>query len=458
MKIFLGIEFLFLLLSGATYSQTDFPLLDKYISELSSNDKSSGHLLVSKDDTIIYSNAFGFQKDNIDENTKFIIASIAKQFTVAGLILLERKGEIDLEAPISKYISELKCFGNVKVIELINHQSGIPDLYGEEGILVQMPDNSVTSNNQFINDFATLKLKPLFAPGLKYEYSNTNYILLASILERITKEAFAPWMEKNLFKPNGLNNTGVISLNTSTIALDNSVSGMVYSNANKKITLAEKAQETAEMVRSTGNLLGQGAMFSTPSDLLKWTSLVYTGFFNDEEKQRIFGVLVDDDSSQYSFGWELENSNEFGRIAHHSGRWPGWNSNLEHQIDNNVTIVYLNNLEGKDYEYPDFYKIRQIVAGTYYDLNKTNIYKYVGNYQTEDGKNDVLVARDNELFKVYGEYELKLIPRSKTRFELQGFAPTVTYEFTFDDQDNIIESRMFQKGAGVDVKFTKRSK
>ncbi|NHF58126.1 beta-lactamase family protein [Flavobacteriaceae bacterium TP-CH-4] len=435
------------------------PLLDTYVNQLTAGEKSSGTLCIAHNGKTIYAKSVGWaDRENnrpIDLETKFLIASVAKPFTASAMLLLARDGTIELSDPISRYLPELEAYQDVTITQLLNHTSGISGLYGEGTILEQPSAEQVKTNRDLVAFLAEQERFKDFEPGAKYAYSNTNYVLLASIMEAVTGQSFQEWMNKHLFLPLGLDDTGIISLQRSRLGLENSAVGYVYSDSLQAILPADEAPETSELLASNAGLLGQGSMYSTVKDLVRWTQHTQGDFFTKAEKALIFYPEPSGERLTYSYGWDIEVDEEFGRIAQHSGRWGGWNSNLEHQMEHHITIVYLSNLEGADYEYPDFQKIRQIVAGTYYDLNDTNLPRYTGKYETVEGKTDELIARDGRLYKKYRSLELELVPRSKTRFELKGFAPTVTYVFEFGDDDTVVGSRMTQAETGVDVKYRK---
>ncbi|HJU07995.1 MAG TPA: serine hydrolase domain-containing protein [Rhodanobacteraceae bacterium] len=138
------------------------------------------------------------------ENTLFGIGSISKQMTAVGILTLVRDGKLSLDDPITKYLPEGKgAWDTVRVRHLLTHTSGIPDIYGDDAKFPSMHPDRTTSPGtpDLVKFFAKSKLN--FAPGEDWAYSNTGYILLSVIAERVSGEPFPAFMRERVFVPLG---------------------------------------------------------------------------------------------------------------------------------------------------------------------------------------------------------------------------------------------------------------
>src|SRR5581483_128077 len=142
------------------------------------------------------------------ENTLFGIGSVSKQMTAVGILTLVRDGKLSLDDPITKYLPEGKgVWDAVHIRHLLTHTSGIPDIYGDDDKFPSMhPDRTASpSTPDLVKSFAIGKLN--FAPGENWAYSNTGYVLLSMIAERVSGEPFPAFMHERVFAPLGMSST-----------------------------------------------------------------------------------------------------------------------------------------------------------------------------------------------------------------------------------------------------------
>jgi CubicO group peptidase (beta-lactamase class C family) len=157
------------------------------LNSFSRNEKFNGNILIAEKGKVIYKKSFGFSnettKEKLNENSIFELASVSKQFTAMAIVILKEKGQLKYDDKISKYIPELKAY-NITIRNLLNHTGGLPD-YKE--VMDSVFDKSkIATNKDVISIFAQLKPEVLFEPNTKWEYSNTGYALLASIIEKVS--------------------------------------------------------------------------------------------------------------------------------------------------------------------------------------------------------------------------------------------------------------------------------
>ncbi len=167
----------------------------------------NGNVLVLEDGKITYQGAFGIGRINpvepLNLNSKFRLASVSKQFTAAGIIKLQEAGNLSYEQDIREFIPELPYEG-ISIRHLLNHTSGIPDyerLLNENWkpeLEKNNPARLISGNIDIINVLEEKHPSLRFEPGEKYEYSNTGYVLLASIIERASGKTFGEFLKEQI--------------------------------------------------------------------------------------------------------------------------------------------------------------------------------------------------------------------------------------------------------------------
>ena len=171
--------------------------VDQYINSYVKMNQFSGSLLIAQNDQIIINKGYGMANWDYEipnnPQTKFRIASLTKQFTAMAILMLEEKGLLDLNDPLTKYISDYPNGNKIKILHLLTHTSGIPDH-------TELPDFNQERRvypYDVIKTIVTFKNKPLeFTPGEKFKYSNSGYILLGYIIEMITNMSYEQYIDK----------------------------------------------------------------------------------------------------------------------------------------------------------------------------------------------------------------------------------------------------------------------
>src|SRR5882757_10950487 len=205
-----GLLLLLVILSQhRTYSQEKelAGKFEQYIRPYVETNNFSGRILVSRKGKILFNKAYGFAnlefKVPNELNTVFHLASISKTFTAAGILILEQKGLVATDDPLSKYIPDYPLGNKITIHHLLSHTSGITDIN-------DLPEYEVASLQQQTPEtlVALFKNKPLeFQPGEKYLYNSGNYVLLAFIIEQVSKMKYADFLKENIYKPLGMDQT-----------------------------------------------------------------------------------------------------------------------------------------------------------------------------------------------------------------------------------------------------------
>ena len=323
--------------------------LDSALQKLYAENKIHGNILVAEKGEVIYSKSFGVANrttgEPLNENSIFELASVSKQFTAMGIMLLQQKGKLKIDDDFTKYIPELSFYKGITIRNLLNHTGGLPD-YME--LMDSLFDKSkIATNADVIKSLSNAKPAILFSPAKKFQYSNTGYVLLASIIEKVSKQTFASFLANNIFKPLGMTNTFVYSRRYQPKEIKNYAFGYIYADSSKKYILPDSFPPTKMVVWLDG-VQGDGTVNSTVRDLLKWDKALFSDKLLGENNRRLVfqpATLEDGKISKYGFGVFVDSTKEYGSLVNHSGGWPGYKIFLERSIDNDKTIIILQNRE-----------------------------------------------------------------------------------------------------------------
>ncbi|MEZ4690297.1 MAG: serine hydrolase domain-containing protein [Ignavibacteria bacterium] len=308
----------------------------------------NGNVLVAQSGNIIYQNSFGYRnfetKELLDNNSVFELASVSKQFTAMGILLLIEKGKLSLSDSLRQF-SELP-YSDITIQNLLTHTSGLPDYM--EAMNAKWDHKKVAFNDDVIKFLATEKIPANFSPGEKFEYSNTAYEMLASIVEKVSGQSFKDYMEENVFRPLGMNNSRVYNTRRSSDeTIPNYAYGFIYSDSLKKYILPDSIPEL-DIVYWLDGVQGDGIINSTAGDLLIWDRALKNNVLLSEAMQsEMFKPQSVIDSSAkmyYGYGEFLLKINTENRFITSGGcSWIQYN--IKRFLSNEATIIILSNNE-----------------------------------------------------------------------------------------------------------------
>ncbi|WP_442266394.1 serine hydrolase domain-containing protein [Tenacibaculum sp. ZS6-P6] len=439
--------------------------LDLLYSELYNNQKFNGNVLVAEKGDIIFQKSFGLanEKDQIKLNleTTFELASVSKQFTAMGIILLEKEGKLSLTDTISKYIPELKEYKAITIQNLLTHTSGLPDYM--ELSNNELDKSKIATNQDIINLFHKVKPKRNFESNQKWEYSNTGYLLLATIIERVSKKEYGDYLKEKIFDPLKMKNTFVHRRRFNPKEINNYALGYIYSDSLKKKILPDELGKEYYVVYLDG-IVGDGMVNSNLYDLLKWDRALYNNVLvTEEEKKHIFSSykINGNTETDYGYGWMIEDSEKFNKIVSHSGGWAGYITYIERHIDNDKTIIILQNNSTNQIEIP-IKNTRRILYGMPIEKPIKLVKEVLGNlagiYISNKGIEEQIIFENDKLWvPMNPEINLELVPVSETKFIVDGFSPEVSYTFVLNKKGEVKQCRIQQEGTKVD-KVIKRKK
>ncbi|MDR3597514.1 serine hydrolase domain-containing protein [Clostridium sp.] len=307
-----------------------------YINNYSEDYKFNGAVLVAQGSNIALNEAFGMADydNNIANTTQtaFEIASITKQFTAAAILMLQEKNLLSVEDPLSKYIPDYPNGDEIKIYNLLTHTSGIHD---HMDLVESIESGKHTYTLEEIIEL--FKNEPLdFNTGTEFEYSNSNYILLGYIIEKITKKSYKAYIEENILKPLNLSNTGFLS--------DKSA---IKDKAVGYYTIDNSQNDYEEAIDTEGSLIASaGEIYSTVEDLYRWEDALYSGkVINKQSLKEMFTPNLDD----YGYGWYIDDSTKGNMSIYHAGNLSGYTSYVKRNIDKKYLIIILSNKDDDPY-------------------------------------------------------------------------------------------------------------
>jgi len=303
----------------------------------------SGVVMVADQGQPVYHNAFGYRDFRtlapMDTAAVFELASVSKTFTAAAILRLVQEGKIGLEDTVTHFITGLPYEG-ITIRHLLNHTSGLPDY---QAVMDQYWDKSkVAGNADCIEYLIQYKPDPLFSPGERYAYSNTGYLLLASIAEQVSGTEFTEYIREMITQPLRMDKTQFRTLQEK-VAMPDFAWGFIPDEGG--VQISADSFPSSNYTIWLGNRKGPGRISSTASDLLKWDRSWYTGHILNEKLITAAyepARLLSDSLTAYGFGWELREMN--GRqMVGHSGNNPGYRTLLVRDIEANRTVILLSN-------------------------------------------------------------------------------------------------------------------
>lgn len=307
--------------------------IDSALKEKEKKYSFQGNVLVNYHGQILYNNSLGFanpiKKTKLTPQHSFQLASVTKQFTAVAILILKQKGSLTLKDSVTKFYPDFP-YKNITIEMLLNHTSGLPNymwLLEHKWDKKRAPDNK-----DLIELLAKHKLSLYFKPGSRYNYSNTGYAVLASIIEKAGHKRYAEFLNDNIFEPLNMNQTFV---------------GGSPQNLNTKKT--EGFRRWGYSYRTipntiNDNIVGDKGIYSTTSDLFKWDQALYSEEIISQvllQKAFIPLVLHDKYTIKYGLGFRIKNE-ENGKIVYHNGRWNGFRTSFHRYLNDSSSIIILN--------------------------------------------------------------------------------------------------------------------
>lgn len=417
--------------------QSDAPKLDSFLNALAAHDKFMGSVAVTKNGTLVYARATGYAdvaaKLPADGETKYRIGSISKTFTAALVFKAIESRQLALDQTLSSWFPGIAQADKITIRHMLSHRSGIHNFTANQDYLSW---STQPKTEKELVDIIT-KGGSDFEPGSRMSYSNSNYVLLTYILEKVFKQPYAKLLTTYICKPAGLTNT---YLGGKIRTADHE------SNSYKFLGQWQLMPETDISVP-----LGAGGIVSTPADLTRFLRALFTGKIISRESVEQMKPV----SNQEGLGlFPMPFGDKAG--YGHNGGIDGFSSlcayypaddisfaitsNGANYDINNIAIILMSAAYGAPWEMPSF---------SAYAVTSEELDQYTGVYASKDLPVKITFTRqDNTLIgQVTGQTALALEPTGKHQFRIDR----VKAEMTFDPA----AKTMTLKQAGRVMVFTK---
>jgi CubicO group peptidase (beta-lactamase class C family) len=380
----------------------------------------AGSVLIAKGDHIVFSRGYGLA--NIEwnipntPNTKYRIGSVTKQFTAAAILLLEEAGKLKVEDSLKTHWPEAPAaWDKVTIFHLVTHTSGITDFGREEYEEWKLAETTAE------NSVHRFRGKPLsFEPGSQFSYSNSGYILLGYLIERISGKSYGEFLREKIFTPLGMKDSGVDS---NSAVIPNRAAGY-YPGPDDSLVNAPWLNMTFPHAA--------GAIYSTTEDLFRWTRGVFGGKLLSAASLKKMTTPFKDD---YAFGIYNGKAGEH-KLFLHGGHIEGFRSALAYSPDEQITVAVISNLDESEPELVGK-QLSAVLHGETLILPserreiqvpEDSLPKFAGAYELAPSTNAIFTTAKGKLLVEFpGDSPHELYAEAATRF----FSRTLDGQFDF---------------------------
>jgi D-alanyl-D-alanine carboxypeptidase len=317
-------------------SNFDVTAIDEYISAHVQPPSRVGlSVTIVKDGQVVLARGYGqrslAKKEPVEPNTILAIGSVSKQFTCAAVLLLAEDGKLSVNDPVAKYYPNLTRAKDITLLDLMNHVSGYPDYYPLDFVDRRML--KAVAEDDLLREYAGGKLD--FEPGTKWSYSNTGYILLGRVVEKVSGQSLGTFLKNRIFQPLNMTQT-FYETDTTEARLATGYLSFLLSDPE------------AIGPEASGWLRGAGGIYSTPSDLARWDMGLMDGKVLKPASYAIMTTarkLKSGKSAEYGCGLTVKSQNGW-QILSHNGAVSGFNAYNAMVPATRSAVIVLCNLEG----------------------------------------------------------------------------------------------------------------
>jgi CubicO group peptidase (beta-lactamase class C family) len=327
--------------------------IDAFMKNLHRKYGFNGNVLVSKKGKIIYQNAIGWadylHRDSLGIDSKFELASVTKPMTATAVLMLMEEGKIRLDQDVRDFYPDFPYQG-ITVKLLLTHRSGMMNyVYFVDRLWKSQhkDERKGITNQDVMKLIAEHKPAPYMKPDRKFHYNNSNYMVLAAIIEKVTGKTYAEYMQENVFKPSGMKNTAVYST-------------AVYEKIPVDVVGHDRTWRYSVVQNFLDGPVGDKGIYSTTRDLLLFDRALKSGKLLKKatldsaykgHNEMVRGHF------NYGYGWRIFDG-EKDKVVYHTGWWHGFRHIYLRDLKSDVTIVLLCNLtNGSLLQLDELYKM-----------------------------------------------------------------------------------------------------
>ncbi|RCS26751.1 class A beta-lactamase-related serine hydrolase [Polaribacter sp. WD7] len=307
--------------------------LDSLLKRINKRHDFHGAILVSKNKKIVYKNQIGFadfkKKIPLNEESTFQLASVSKQFTAAAIMLLHERNKIKITDTVNTYFPNFP-FENITIKHLLNHTAGLPKYFWVAEH--EWQKEKAPTNLEMMELFSCSSVQRFFKPGRNFDYSNTGYFILASIVEKVSGTSFGNFLKENIFDPLDMKNSYVYSCKHD-IPHKNQLTGYRLYRGWRHIGIKNTVND---------GVVGDKNVYSTTEDLFKWTYGLNSGKLLSKASLDLMytkGETIYGRKIPYGFGFRVDRSDE--KNIYHYGKWNGFSTALTNYLDDDLVVIVL---------------------------------------------------------------------------------------------------------------------
>jgi len=393
--------------------------IEAYLKPFAEAGNFTGAVLVARKGRVLFRHAYGMASYELQSPnspaTRFHVASVSKPFTAMAILQLEEQGRLSVSDPVARFVPDFPNGDRIKLEHLLTHTSGIPNVN-------DLPDYDTFARTphtieQLVAKFSGLTLD--FQPGSNYHYSNSNYNLLALILEKVSGESYGDYVRTHILDTAGMRNSGHDGEALRLIPL--AASGYEPAGVNSY----EKAPYL-----DWSNKTGNGSLYSTVDDLYRFDRALNTDTLLKASTRQKYFV----EGRGNRFGW-FNRKRAARRVMSSNGRSPGFTAQLDRFPDDDVTVIVLSNSYATVSQDPIAAGLAAIVFGEQPEkppvlravaLPQTTLASYAGQYQYGSdyfipNAKFTLKVDGSSLLLELGSFRTPLVPLSATEFLERNF-------------------------------------
>jgi len=438
-----NILILFLIFSlTQVFSQDVIPKLDTLVSAYTKLYKFNGVVFVARNGKVLLQKGYGYKdfanKKWNDPKGVFQLGSITKQFTSTVILQLQEQGKLGVQDKLSKYLPDFPNGNKITIENLLTHTSGIYNYTNDNKFL----NNESLKHVDMSRIIELMKSRPVeFQPGTKFQYSNSNYILLGYIIQKVTGKPYEEVVRQTIFTPLQMTHSGFDFKN-----LKDTNRTVGY------LALDKTVQLLAPVVDSSASYAA-GALYSSVEDMYKWDRSLYTNkIISKASLEKAYTPKL----SKYGYGWIID-SVKGKRIIQHNGGIFGFTADFVRVPEDDVCIIILSNksenltpitkaltniLYDLPYEIPEEKKSVQ--------LSEEDLKQYVGEYWvSNDYKVNITLEGGQLKGQITGQPKVDLFAQRKDLFFLK--IVDAQLEFTRDSTGKVVKVTMYQGGAMIEA-------
>jgi CubicO group peptidase (beta-lactamase class C family) len=317
--------------------------IDKYVTAEMGRERIPGAAVgIYRRGQILLAKGYGLADVELNVQVKpetiFQSGSVGKQFVSAAVMMLVEEGKVGLDDSIVKYFPTAPAtWKPILIKNLLSHTSGLAEYESDERTGPKGPfyERMDYTEDELLEKTEALPIE--FQPGEKWDYRNTNYLLLGIMIHKVTDKFYADYLAERIFKPLGMTSTRLIS------------DADIIPNRSSGYELHDDKLQNQGWVSPTFNSTADGTLYFNVLDLAKWDEALYgTSLLKQSSLDRIWTVFPLNDGkpnpANYGFGWEMNTLNGH-KVIEHGGAWQGFTCDISRYVDDNLTVVVLTNLD-----------------------------------------------------------------------------------------------------------------